>query len=247
MTITGAEGASDPLTVNGLGGNDTIDASGLAGRPDQPHDQRRRRQRHASPAAQGNDLIIGGRGNDTRRYGSGRRHVRLEPRRRQRHRRGPGAAATRCCSTAPTSTRTSTSRPTARVPGCSATSATSRWTSTTSRPSTSTPWAAPTRSPSTTCPDRRQAGQPASLPAAARRRPGRYGHRQRHQWRRRDQRHQRQRRGHGVGSGRDGEHHGPEANDRIVINGLAGDDVIEASGLRGQCCSRPMAATATTC
>ena len=39
---------------------------------------------------------------------------------------------------------------------------------------------------------------------------------------------------------------GFEANDRIVINGLGGDDVIEASGLTAACCSPPMAATATT-
>ena len=37
-----------------------------------------------------------------------------------------------------------------------------------------------------------------------------------------------------------------DANDRIVINGLGGDDVIEASGLRPACCSPPMAATAMT-
>ena len=40
--------------------------------------------------SQGNDLIIGGRGNDVGLAGRGRRHVRVEPRRRQRHRRGPG-------------------------------------------------------------------------------------------------------------------------------------------------------------
>ena len=37
------------------------------------------------------------------------------------------------------------------------------------------------------------------------------------------------------------------ANDRIVINGLGGDDVIDASGLSGTASSPPTAATATTC
>ena len=39
---------------------------------------------------------------------------------------------------------------------------------------------------------------------------------------------------------------GFEANDRIVINGLGGDDVIDGVGARRACCSPPMAATATT-
>ena len=40
---------------------------------------------------------------------------------------------------------------------------------------------------------------------------------------------------------------GFEANDRIVINGLGGDDVIDGVRARGPaCCSPPMAATATT-
>ena len=33
----------------------------------------------------------------------------------------------------------------------------------------------------------------------------------------------------------------------MVINGLGGDDVIEASGLSGLAARRPTAATATTC
>ena len=65
-----------------------------------------------------------------------------------------------------------------------------------------------------------------------RRRPAGYGHHQRDQRRRRDHRHQQQRRGHGVGS----RHRVTISNfdptiDRIVINGLGGDDVITASGL----------------
>ena len=39
---------------------------------------------------------------------------------------------------------------------------------------------------------------------------------------------------------------GFDANDSIVINGLGGDDVIEASGLAAACSSPPTAATATT-
>ena len=55
MTIADAEGANDSLVVNGLGGNDTIDASGLkaglinltinGGDGDDTH-HRQRRQRH---------------------------------------------------------------------------------------------------------------------------------------------------------------------------------------------------------
>ncbi len=87
--VTHAEGANDSLRVNGLAGNDTINASRL----------------HAGVIAltlnggdgddvligsAGNDLIVGGRGNDVGLPGRRRRHVRVEPRRRQRHGRGPG-------------------------------------------------------------------------------------------------------------------------------------------------------------
>ena len=68
-----------------------------------------------------------------------------------------------------------------------------------------------------------------------------------HQRRRRHPRHQQQRRGHGDGSRSETVTISNfDANDRIVINGLGGDDVIEASGLRQACSSPPMAATATT-
>ena len=60
-----------------------------------------------------------------------------------------------------------------------------------------------------------------------------YGHHQCHQWRRCDHRLQQQRRGHGDGPLRDGDDLNFDANDRIVINGLGGNDVIEATGLGG--------------
>ena len=55
---------------------------------------------------------------------------------------------------------------------------------------------------------------------------------QRDQWRRCDLRLQQQRRGHGDGPLRDRDDLEFDANDRIVINGLGGDDVIEATGFR---------------
>ena len=132
VTIAHAD-ALDSLTINGLGGNDTIDASAIkAGQL----------ANLTINGGDGNDIIIGSAGNDTvyrwarqRRgpYGCRRRHLRLESGRRQRHGRRPGRASTRCCSTAPTSTRTSTSRPMAAACGSRATSPTSPWTSTTSR------------------------------------------------------------------------------------------------------------------
>jgi Ca2+-binding RTX toxin-like protein len=70
VNITGAEGANDHLTVNALGGNDQVDASGLAanligltlngGDGDD-----------VITGSAGNDLIIGGRGNDTAFMGAG--------------------------------------------------------------------------------------------------------------------------------------------------------------------------------
>ena len=83
--------ARSNLTINGGDGNDTINGSA------------------------GDDLVIGGRGNDTALLGGGNDTYRLESGRRQRHRRWPGRHRHAACSTAPTSTRTSTSRPTAAV------------------------------------------------------------------------------------------------------------------------------------
>ena len=88
------------LTVDGGAGNDTI--TGGDGND-------------TLLGGDGNDIITGGRGNDTAIARHRRRHVRLESRRRQRCRRRPGRHRHACSSTAPTSTRTSTSRPTAAV------------------------------------------------------------------------------------------------------------------------------------
>ena len=70
VTIANVEGANDTLTVNGLGGNDTIDASGLkagvvnlvinGGDGDD-----------IIIGSAGNDLVIGGRGNDVAHLGAG--------------------------------------------------------------------------------------------------------------------------------------------------------------------------------
>ena len=63
------------LTVDGGAGNDTI--TGGDGND-------------MLLGGDGNDVINGGRGNDTAVRRRRRRHLRLEPGRRQRHRRGPG-------------------------------------------------------------------------------------------------------------------------------------------------------------
>ena len=149
VNITGAEGANDRLTVNGLGGNDTIDASGL----------RAGTIGLSLNGGDGNDVLVGSQGDDLINGGTGRRQgtgwapatTRSSGTRATAATPSTAATATtRWCSTAPTSTRTSTSRPTAAACGSPATSATSRWTSAGSRGWTSTPWAGPTPSPSTT-------------------------------------------------------------------------------------------------
>ena len=93
-----AEPANDTLTVNALGGDDRVDAAGLAASA----------IKLTLDGGAGNDTIAGGAGNDTLLGGDGndsidgnggsdvgapgrrRRHVRLGSGRRQRHRRGPG-------------------------------------------------------------------------------------------------------------------------------------------------------------
>ena len=97
----------------------------------------------------GNDIVIGGRGNDTGAARRRRRHVRLEPGRRQRHGRGPGRHRHAAVQRRQRQREHRPSRPMAIGRRCSATSATSPWTSTASSTSSSPPWAAPTPSPST--------------------------------------------------------------------------------------------------
>ena len=109
VNITHSEAANDRLTVNGLGGNDTLSGGG-ASRPC---------MQLTLDGGDGNDTLNGGNGADTliggdgqrhdrrqrrqrhRLHGQRQRHVRLGSGRRQRHRRGPGRRRTRCSSTAP--------------------------------------------------------------------------------------------------------------------------------------------------
>jgi len=98
VNIDGAEAANDRLTINAGNGNDTINASTLpAGVIGLTIDGGAGND--TITGSQGDDLLIGGDGNDTviggprqRRGPAGQwqRHLHLEPRRRQRHRRGPG-------------------------------------------------------------------------------------------------------------------------------------------------------------
>jgi Ca2+-binding RTX toxin-like protein len=70
VTITGAEGANDRLIINGLGGNDTIDASALAaGVIGLTIDGGAGND--TITGSQGNDMLIGGDGNDTVNGGRG--------------------------------------------------------------------------------------------------------------------------------------------------------------------------------
>jgi Ca2+-binding RTX toxin-like protein len=55
VNIAGAEPANDRLTVNALGGNDTVDASGLSASAIQ----------FTGIGGEGNDTLSGGAGNDT--------------------------------------------------------------------------------------------------------------------------------------------------------------------------------------
>ena len=70
MTITGAEPGNDSLVINGLAGNDTIDASRLrAGQIDLTLNGGDGNDTIIGSA--GNDLVIGGRGNDVALMGAG--------------------------------------------------------------------------------------------------------------------------------------------------------------------------------
>jgi Ca2+-binding RTX toxin-like protein len=70
VTISGAEGANDSLVLNALGGNDTIDASGLAAGQIQLTINAGDGNDTVIGSA-GNDLLIGGRGNDVLQGGDG--------------------------------------------------------------------------------------------------------------------------------------------------------------------------------
>ncbi len=70
VTISGVDGASDTLTVNGLGGNDTIDASALSA----GHINLVLNGGDGNDmiiGSGGNDLVVGGRGNDVALLGKG--------------------------------------------------------------------------------------------------------------------------------------------------------------------------------
>ena len=70
VTLAGTEGALDSLTVNGLGGNDTINASGLkAGQVNLTINGGDGDD--LITGSQGNDTVFGGRGNDTASMGAG--------------------------------------------------------------------------------------------------------------------------------------------------------------------------------
>ena len=83
VNMTGAEAANDRLTVNALAGDDVVEASGLAAGAIQL----------TADGGQGDDVLIGGDGNDVlagrprrRRAPRWRRHRRHRRRRRRRHR-----------------------------------------------------------------------------------------------------------------------------------------------------------------
>ena len=61
VNITGAEAANDRLTVNALGGDDTVDASGLSAGAIQLTED----------GGDGDDVLIGGAGDDTLLGGAG--------------------------------------------------------------------------------------------------------------------------------------------------------------------------------
>jgi len=146
-------GTTENLVVNANGGDDVITVgNGLANLIKLTID-----------GGAGNDTITGGDGDDTLIGGDGNDvitgGVEMIPRSSApvtTHSFGTQGtvvtasrvrtASTRSCSTAPTSTRTSISRPMASASSSRATSPISRWTSTASNASISMRWAAPTTS-----------------------------------------------------------------------------------------------------
>ena len=138
-------------SLNGLGGDDVIDATSLeadgiqltmnGGLGDD-----------IFLGSEGDDLINGGDGNDTASDGRRRRHLRLEPRRRQRHRSRARPASTRCCfNGANVAENIDISANGGRVALLPRHRQRRHGPQRRRGRSTSTPSAAPTRSPSTTC------------------------------------------------------------------------------------------------
>ena len=118
FSATGDLSALIKITVDGGAGNDTILGSNgtdlLLG-------------------GTGNDFIDGQQGNDTAHLGAGERHLPVGSGRRQRRRSRARTVPTRCCSTAAAGRDLRRRRPTASGVASPAISATSSWTSTTSR------------------------------------------------------------------------------------------------------------------
>ncbi len=69
VNITGAEAANDRLTINALGGDDVVDASGLSAGA----------IALTADGGDGDDVLIGGDGNDTLIGGAGRRRPDRRP------------------------------------------------------------------------------------------------------------------------------------------------------------------------
>ena len=151
VTIAGAEGATDSLVVNGGGGNDTINASALnAGQVNLTINGGDGDDTIIGSA--GNDTVIGGRGNDVALLGAGDDTFVWNPGDGSDTVDGQAGNDTLVFNGANINEKIDISANGGHARLSPATSPTSRWTSTTSRPSTSTPWAARTPSRSTTCP-----------------------------------------------------------------------------------------------
>ena len=199
MTIAGAEGAIDSLTVNGLGGNDTINASGLeAGQVNLTINGGDGDDMIIG--SQGNDLVNGGRGNDTALLGAGDDTFVWNPGDGSDTVEGQAGNDTLLFNGANINENIDISANGSARPADPRRRQRHDGPRTTSRRSTSTPWAAPTPSRSTTCPGPTSSKVNIDLGGADG--AGGHGRHQRDQRRRRDQRHQQQRRGHGVGSRR---------------------------------------------